>query len=270
MIKTGCPYCSGLVPLVGVNDLATTHPNVAKLVIDGDPTKVSAGSHRVLVFACPIGHPPRRVRVIGYVGGSLRNGTKHGVGCLYCANKKVLAGYNDLATTHPEIAVLVLDADPTTFTAGSERRVLFACPYGKHSPSQALVVGRTRPGAGAGCPSCCDYGYQRTKPGTLYLIRNTDAGILKVGISNNMTLRLQVHGRIGFDTVVDTRRFKDGEKTLLIEGQIKHMIKNMKIKHGVAATIDGLPFIGHTESWPESLLPVTSLTELMRLAKAAR
>jgi hypothetical protein len=79
-----------------------------------------------------------------------------------------------------------------------------------------------------------------------------------------------VHGRIGFDTLVDTRRFKDGEKTLLIEGQIKHMIKNMKIKHGVAATIDGLPFIGHTESWPESLLPVTSLTELMRLAKAAR
>ena len=57
----GCPYCAGLKPVPGENDLATTHPALAA---QWHPTKngkwtprnVSAGSHRKVVWLCEKKH----------------------------------------------------------------------------------------------------------------------------------------------------------------------------------------------------------------------
>lgn len=51
---TGCPYCSGLLPIVGENDLWTTHPEIAKLLKNPeDGYKVSYGSGKKLIWICP-------------------------------------------------------------------------------------------------------------------------------------------------------------------------------------------------------------------------
>lgn len=44
--ENGCPYCSGFKAQSGVNDLATTHPDLAKQADGWDPTTISSGSSK--------------------------------------------------------------------------------------------------------------------------------------------------------------------------------------------------------------------------------
>ena len=60
------------------------------------------------------------------------NNTILGQKCPYCAGKKVLVGFNDLATTHPEIAkewhpTKNEDLKPTNFTRGSHQKMWWFC-----------------------------------------------------------------------------------------------------------------------------------------------
>ena len=78
-----------------------------------------------------------------------------GVGCPICANKEVLEGFNDLATTHP---LLASEWDyekngslfPNTVTFGSDKKVWWICEKG-HS-YQATIANRYY---GKNCPYCC-------------------------------------------------------------------------------------------------------------------
>lgn len=96
---SGCPVCAGKQVLVGFNDLRSTHPLVA---VEWDqerngnrtPESVIAGSNWKAQWICPLGH--------SYVKPI--NKRAAGSGCQYCSNRKVLRGFNDVATRHPEIA----------------------------------------------------------------------------------------------------------------------------------------------------------------------
>ena len=80
----------------------------------------------------------------------------NGSGCPYCAGKKVLKGFNDLATLEPKVAeswhpTLNGRLTPETVTVGSRRKVWWQCPEGH--VWKAVVysrAGRQR----AGCPVC--------------------------------------------------------------------------------------------------------------------
>ncbi|MFM7785036.1 MAG: hypothetical protein ACKPE6_10410, partial [Gammaproteobacteria bacterium] len=56
--------------------------------------------------------------------------TGQGSGCPYCIGKKILAGFNDLSTTHPELATEAFKWDPTTLGFGSGKKVKWKCPEG--------------------------------------------------------------------------------------------------------------------------------------------
>lgn len=122
MRNRGCPICSNQQVLSGFNDLATTHPEIAKEAFGWDPTTVTAGSNKKYAFKCPDGHVWETVL-------NHRTGKKV-VNCAYCSNKLVLKGFNDLVTTHPEIAIEAYMWDPTTVTFGSEKLVEWICPEG--------------------------------------------------------------------------------------------------------------------------------------------
>ena len=76
----------------------------------------------------------------------------------YCGDRKVLKGYNDLRTTHPEIARVWNkerngDLKPTNVITSSNKRVWWKCKEG-HEWS-GLIVNRARRGkADPGCPYC--------------------------------------------------------------------------------------------------------------------
>lgn len=79
-----------------------------------------------------------------------------GSGCPYCSGRQVLAGYNDLATTHPSLAGELaadkngaeLSAD--SVSAGSNKRVWWRCS--EDHTWQATINNRST--NGTGCPTC--------------------------------------------------------------------------------------------------------------------
>lgn len=146
-LHRGCPYCSNQKVLDGFNDLKTVDPNLAK---EWDnkrnkikPTEITIGSKKYAWWICSKGH-----------SWNAQIKSRHnGVGCPYCANKKVLKGYNDLKTVKSN---LVKEWDyeknrikPTEVTYGSGKKVWWICNNGHHY--KATICNKVK---GRGCPIC--------------------------------------------------------------------------------------------------------------------
>ena len=147
---TGCPYCAGKLPIPGESDLASRFPGLAA---EWHPTKnapltpdqVVPGSHRPVWWVCEKGHQ-WRARINTRAAGS---------GCPVCANRQIVPGENDLATTHPRLAEQWDGAangalTPRDVGPGSHRKVWWRCE--KEHSWRAAVFSRTD--GGSGCPAC--------------------------------------------------------------------------------------------------------------------
>ena len=139
----GCPYCANRRALPGFNDLQTKFPKIALEAHDWDPTIVLPGSEVKKEWKCPVGH-------IYPAAPMDRTRKDRGRGCPYCSHQKFLIGFNDLATTHPDIARLAYKWDPTTLLAGSREIKKWKCLEGHIT--EGLVFNRTR--ADSSCPVC--------------------------------------------------------------------------------------------------------------------
>ena len=155
----GCPVCAGQRVVPGENDFASFYPCLAQ---EWDrekngaltPQQVTPASNRKVWWICPLGHSYPAV---------VSSRTMSGSGCPYCANKKVLPGFNDLATLEPELAgqwhpTLNGALTPQMVTPGSHRRVWWECALGH--VWKALIYSRTTPQK-CGCPICA--GIQRPR-----------------------------------------------------------------------------------------------------------
>ena len=93
----GCPYCSHNIVLAGFNDLETLVPKVAREWSDRNypllPSQVTPYSNRKVWWRCELGHEWE----------ALISTRSYGSQCPYCSGIKLLQGFNDLATTHPEL-----------------------------------------------------------------------------------------------------------------------------------------------------------------------
>jgi len=114
-------------------------PGLAAEAAGWEPAEVTAGSNRKVLWRCQLGHEWE---------ATANNRTK-GTGCPTCCGRKVLAGFNDLATTRPDLAAQATWWDPKTVTAGTSRKLAWRCPLGHEW--EAAVVDRTK---GSGCPVC--------------------------------------------------------------------------------------------------------------------
>lgn len=148
---SSCPFCSNKKVLIGYNDLASTNPQVANewnyeknssLL----PTMVMPGSNKKVWWKCSLGHEWQAAVVERAVRGT---------GCPYCANQKVWLGFNDLASTNPNIASewnydKNLNLQPTMISPGSLKKVWWKCSLG-HEWQETVVKRTVR---GYGCPYC--------------------------------------------------------------------------------------------------------------------
>lgn len=123
--------CAGKAVIPGEGDLATLFP---KLASQWDwekngaltPDTLSPYSNRKVWWNCEKGHSYQ---------AAVAARTHRGRGCPYCAGKRVLAGFNDLATRYPQIAAqwhpdLNQGLTPDRVTAGSRREVWWRVPGG--------------------------------------------------------------------------------------------------------------------------------------------
>lgn len=89
-----CPYCSGYILLKGFNDFATKYPQIAEEWSDRNlpltPDTVNDKSRKNVWWKC---------RTCGYEWKSVIYSRANGSMCPVCAERAVLTGYNDLATT---------------------------------------------------------------------------------------------------------------------------------------------------------------------------
>ena len=159
--RTGCPYCAGRLPIPGENDLASANPRLAA-EWNGErngsltPEQVTPYSNRRVWWRCPAGHEYQ---------AAVSARASSGSGCPYCAGRKVLPGFNDLATVEPRIAAewareLNGALTPEQVTAGSHKKVWWRCAEGH--VWRAVVFSRAR-GNFCGCPVCAGRVKRRTK-----------------------------------------------------------------------------------------------------------
>lgn len=138
--KHNCPYCCNQKILKGYNDLATTNPELLKewnyeKNVDISPYEISSGTNRKVWWKCEKGHE--------WQAGVVNR--KNGQGCPFCSNKKVLRGYNDLATTHSNLVSewnfeKNKDLTPYNVVAGSNKKVWWKCKRGHEW--QAAIIDR--------------------------------------------------------------------------------------------------------------------------------
>lgn len=128
---TGCPVCTGKRVLPGVNDLLSQFPELSlewDYELNGEltPQKVSTASNRRVWWRCSLGHEWQAI---------VASRTRMGTGCPYCAGRKVLEGFNDLASRFPKLAEqwateLNGGLKPNEVTTGCSRRVWWRCSEG--------------------------------------------------------------------------------------------------------------------------------------------
>ena len=149
MSGTGCPYCVGKDILPGFNDLKTKHPDVIakswdyEKNTDIDPNSIASTSRISAWWKCDKGHSWQ-----SKVSDAVRNG------CPICSNRRVLVGYNDLKSIHPDIARDwdyesngSLTPEDVTFMTG--RTVHWMCSVGHRY--KLSVYSRHQ---GVSCPYC--------------------------------------------------------------------------------------------------------------------
>lgn len=93
-----CPVCKGRIVISGINDLVTKHPELVDRLSDElkpVANKILFKETKWLRWKCPTckGEYPDSI-------GNIVAGNNN---CPYCSGKKLLSGYNDLASVHPEI-----------------------------------------------------------------------------------------------------------------------------------------------------------------------
>ena len=148
----GCPFCAGRGVLAGFNDLASTHPALSaqwdqEKNFDLTPQMVTAGNSHKVWWRCEKGHSWQ---------ATIASRTS-GCGCPVCANRKILPGFNDLATTHPALAAEWHptkngDLTPQKISYGYDKKVWWRCTNGH----EWQAAPKTRVRMGAGCPICAN------------------------------------------------------------------------------------------------------------------
>ena len=242
----GCPVCAGKKILIGENDLSTLDPSLSKEADGWDPSEFSLSSNKKMRWRCSLGH--------SWVAqiASRANGR----GCPICSGNELLIGFNDLQTTHPDIALEALGWSPTSLTAGSETKRKWSCPNG-HNYISAI---KERTG-GHGCPSCSVTGFDQTKDGWFYLLEHPDWELMQLGITNVPERRIAKHKKLGW-VLIDLKGPMNGLSTRELEtNSLRYLAKlgAQKDLKNVAGKFDG-----YSESWFKSKFSVTSIDQLIK------
>lgn len=143
----GCPYCTNQRVLKGYNDLATLFPDLAKQWSPNNtlsPDEVVGMSSKEYYWVGSCGHEWK----------AALSSRRKGVGCPYCANQKVLKGFNDFATVYPELLSLwdydKNDISPEDVLGGGKKKYWWKCAKCNNSweASMSHIISGTR------CPYC--------------------------------------------------------------------------------------------------------------------
>jgi hypothetical protein len=201
------------------------------------------------------------IAIAKHIWKATGNGRIQGNGCPVCANKVIVVGFNDLATTHPDLASQMVNGDPTKVTAGSGKNFRWKCEKG-HTWNADVANRSTR----TGCPSCAVGGFDPNIEAWLYFLIHEEWDMHQIGITNYPDDRLASHRRLGWK-LIELRGPMQGDVTYAWEQSILKALKESGADIG-NASIAG-KFDGFSEAWGRSSYPVKKLKDLMDLVRAS-
>jgi DNA-directed RNA polymerase subunit RPC12/RpoP len=222
----GCPVCSGQKTVAGINDLETKFDWIASQwhpVKNGNikPSAISPGSTMKAWWIC-LEYPTHEWLA------SVASRTRMNSGCPICANLQVEVGFNDLETLRPDVAKTWHKTQngaltPSQVVLGTNRLVWWQCPSVESHAWRTSVRNRVK---GKGCPQCLPAGYQTSKPGYFYAIKNIQLGAKKIGITNSPSTegRLKNFSTLGWE-IVKVWYFDDGFIPLAAETRLLRWIR---------------------------------------------
>lgn len=147
-IKCKCPYCRGL--RVGdSNSLANLNPTLAK---EWDYSKNEKNPNQVTTKSS---YKAWWIGICGHNWKASVSDRSNGKNCKYCThNPVILKGENDLWTTNPSIAKLLVNKeDGYKYTKGSSFKVDFKCPNCKNIINRCINKVNAN---GLSCNKCSD------------------------------------------------------------------------------------------------------------------
>jgi hypothetical protein len=218
-----CPYCTRRIAISGVTDFVTENPTLAEelaaLQPEGvEPAKLRSHSNVKFRWRCVVYQD--------HFWESAPSDRLRGFGCPICNGKKVLQGFNDLASTQPEVAdqwhpTRNGHLKPTEVATRSNKIVWWLCDQGHEW--KANISPRA---LGVGCPRCSKAGFDSTLPGIFYFIEQPEFLAMKVGITNKNARkdRLAKFRSAGWQ-IISTIERDDGRKVLELETAMLRWIR---------------------------------------------
>lgn len=146
---SACIYCSGK-KVNETNSLQTKHPKIAS---EWHPTK-----NGTLTPNDVTSYNTKKVWWLGTCGHEWVDKVESRVGknikCPICAKKRVLIGYNDMWTTNPELAKLLVNPeDGYKYMQCSGKKTYFKCTKCNNTIQKKISEVKT---SGLSCPKCSD------------------------------------------------------------------------------------------------------------------
>lgn len=139
-----CPVCSGRTLLKGFNDVESQYPHLVEAFItERNPgvklDEIGKSYRQKLWWKAPCGHETH----------ALISNCIPKIPCEYCIGRKVIPGFNDIATTHPEIIshwhpTKNLPLTPQSITKASKTKIWWICEKGHEDlilPSNKISIG---------------------------------------------------------------------------------------------------------------------------------
>jgi len=253
-----CAICSGQRIQIGVNDLATTHPELAS---EWHPTRnkkltpqmVSKGSSEEAWWLRDCHN--NGIFHEWHSRVSKRAGKKPR-GCAICRGYQVQKGINDLASQYPEIAkewdyVKNKNMRPNSIVEHSGEKVAWK-HYHKSKREWHGWSSRVADRTGRipkGCPDCSKTGFDPTLPGDVYVLFGiiSEFPVIQFGISNDVKTRLITHTRSGFrNTPITLVSFTEGSQARTLERSLINLMKDYDI---LSCNQKGIKFDGSTEAF---------------------
>lgn len=152
----GCPVCKGRQVVHGINDLASQHPEIAK---EWHPTKNEPLTAEQVTPASA-----KRVWWFGQCGHEWqdqvveRTRERRAKGCRVCIGAVISVGFNDFATTHPEVAKFwhptKNSITPQEITYGIRLRQFWWLGECGHEWETKPAAMTSSYRTGSGCPYC--------------------------------------------------------------------------------------------------------------------
>lgn len=138
LLGAGCPYLRGWYAFPGFNDLASKRPDLAaqwnyEKNSGLKPEQVTVGTKKKVWWLLPY-DDPNTGKHFDFEWVAAICDRNNGDGCPFTANRAVWKGFNDLCTTHPEIAKTWNyekngALKPEDFTASSKKKVWWKVEY---------------------------------------------------------------------------------------------------------------------------------------------